>query len=172
MGDTPVFSTADTRVMNKQSTHSTVSRELARLDRKERLISRRRRDLHDEIDQLYLGAPLDKTQMAKLDELESLEQAVSRERRKLHERIDQLRAQIGLPRWREQHHEGGDSAESHPGSSKSGAPRGTGLRRCVAGVEAGTDVFLVACEAGTNISGRGRVAGNTAAVDKDGRGRP
>lgn len=93
-GDTPVFSTADTRVMNKQSTHSTVSRELA-IDRKEPLISRQRRELHDAIDQLYLGTPLDETQMAQLDELESVEQAVSRARRQLHEQIDELRAQIG-----------------------------------------------------------------------------
>jgi signal transduction histidine kinase len=89
--------------MNKQSTHSTVSGELAHLDRGEPLISRQRRELHDAIDQLYLGTRLDETQMAQLDELESVEQAVSRARRQLHEQIDELRAHIGLPRWREQH---------------------------------------------------------------------
>ena len=80
-----------------------IVRDLDQLGRLERTISRRRRQLHDEIDELYLAAPLDDAQMAELDELEETEQAVSRERRKLHETIDELRAQIGLPRWRDEH---------------------------------------------------------------------
>lgn len=89
--------------MNTRHTQSSITRELAELGLVERAISKQRRELHDEIDQLYLSAPLDDARMAQLDALEASEQSVSRERRKLHERIDELRAQIGLPRWREQH---------------------------------------------------------------------
>ena len=55
-----------------------IVRDLDQLGRLERTISRRRRRLHDEIDELYLAAPLDDAQMAELDELEETEQAVSR----------------------------------------------------------------------------------------------
>ncbi len=41
--------------------------------------------------------------MAQLDGLEETERTVSRERRTLHETIDELRAQIGLPRSRDEH---------------------------------------------------------------------
>ncbi len=87
--------------MSMRQTHSNVTGELDALAVEEREISRRRRELHDEIDRLYFSAPLDDTQMAELDALEALEQSVSRERRRLHERIDELRQDIGLPRWRE-----------------------------------------------------------------------
>lgn len=80
-----------------------VVRELERLERLERAISDRRNQLHHDIDTLYLEAPLDTTQTARLDELEETERTVSRRRRLLHRRIDELRAEIGLPRWREQH---------------------------------------------------------------------
>lgn len=82
-----------------------IVRDLERLGQLERAVSARRRQIHHDIDQLYLAAPLDETQMLQLDRLEAVEQAVSGERRKLHETIDEheLRAQIGLPRWRDEH---------------------------------------------------------------------
>lgn len=84
-------------------TKTGIVRDLIELGRLERAVSARRRQLHHDIDQLYLTAPLDKAQMRELDQLEAAEQAVSGERRKLHETIDQLRAQVGLPRWRDEH---------------------------------------------------------------------
>lgn len=78
-------------------------RDLDRLGQLECEVSKRRRQLHRQIDDLYLAAPLDDAQMAELDELEETERAVSRQRRKLHETIDELRANIGLPRWRDEH---------------------------------------------------------------------
>lgn len=89
--------------MSIQASPDTVTRELLRLAVKERAISRRRRALHQEIDDLYLTAPLDADTAARLDRLEERERSISRERRQLHERIDELRAQIGLPRWRDRH---------------------------------------------------------------------
>lgn len=80
-----------------------VHRQLDRLGRMERAVSVRRRQLHHDIDQLYLAAPLDEAQMRELDRLEAKEQAVSRRRRELHSTIDELRAEIGLPRWRDEH---------------------------------------------------------------------
>ena len=77
--------------------------DLIRLGQLERTVSARRRQVHHDIDRLYLAAPLDDTQMRQLDRLEAIEQAVSGERRQLHETIDDLRAQIGLPRWRDEH---------------------------------------------------------------------
>jgi len=88
-------------VDNTQRGRVSVTRELTVLGLKERAVSRRRRELHEQIDRLYLSAPLDDGQTAQLDQLEALEEAVSRQRRMLHEQIDELRAQIGLPRWRE-----------------------------------------------------------------------
>lgn len=84
-----------------QRSRLSVTRELTMLGLKERAVSRRRRELHEQIDRLYLSAPLDDSKTAQLDQLETLEGAVSRQRRMLHEQIDELRAQIGLPRWRE-----------------------------------------------------------------------
>lgn len=80
-----------------------VHRQLDRLGRMERAISARRRQLHHDIDHLYLAAPLDEDQMRELDRLETKEQTVSRQRRRLHDTIDELRAEIGLPRWRDEH---------------------------------------------------------------------
>lgn len=78
---------------SRRKTH----RQLDRLGQVERAVSARRRQLHHDIDQLYLAAPHDENQMQELDRLEMIEQAVSRQRRRLHEMIDELRAQIGLP---------------------------------------------------------------------------
>jgi predicted nucleic acid-binding Zn-ribbon protein len=79
------------------------SPELVRLERQELAVSQRRRQLHKEIDRLYLSAPLTDEQTKLLDELEQLEHDVSSERRRLHRRIDEERKQAGLPTWREQH---------------------------------------------------------------------
>lgn len=87
----------------KAPNDSGVTRQLDRLGHLERAVSARRRQLHHDIDQLYLAAPLDENQMQELDRLETMEQAVSRQRRRLHDTIDELRAQIGLPRWRDEH---------------------------------------------------------------------
>jgi hypothetical protein len=89
--------------MSTTDTDPRIVRDLIRLGQLERAVSARRRQVHHDIDQLYLAAPLDETQMQELDRLEAVEQAVSGERRKLHETIDDLRAQIGLPRWRDEH---------------------------------------------------------------------
>lgn len=80
-----------------------VAAELARLELEERATSYRRRQLHEQIDEIYLGAPLVAEQVAQLDRLEDLEREVSIERRLLHARIDHLRADIGLPAWRKAH---------------------------------------------------------------------
>jgi hypothetical protein len=89
-------------VIRVNDTKTSISTQLTRLERRERAISDRRRELHQQIDMLYLEAPLDASQMAELDQLESLEQTISRQRRRLHQQVDELRRQIGLPRWREQ----------------------------------------------------------------------
>ena len=73
---------------------------LAVLDREERAISALRRDLHDQIDTLYLTAPLDKEQITKLDLLESQARDVSARRRALHRKIDELRVQAGQQAFR------------------------------------------------------------------------
>lgn len=75
--------------------------ELASLDHEERAVSQRRRELHEQIDEIYLSAPLGDEEIRLLDELENLERSVSARRRELHVQIDQLRARAGLPRWRE-----------------------------------------------------------------------
>lgn len=80
-----------------------VPSQLKLLELEERAVSRQRRELHEQIDRLYLHAPLDDAETALLDELEELERSISRKRRRLHETIDALRAQIGLPRWRDAH---------------------------------------------------------------------
>lgn len=94
---------ADRLRMSTTDTNPRIVRDLDRLGQLERKVSDRRRQLHRQIDELYLAAPLDDAQMAELDELEETERAVSRQRRKLHETIDELRAKIGLPRWRDEH---------------------------------------------------------------------
>lgn len=76
------------------------SAELTRLDRRERAISRRRRVLHQQIDRLYLAAPLDDVDIARLDRLEAFERETSLERHRLHRAIDELRACMGLAPWR------------------------------------------------------------------------
>jgi hypothetical protein len=68
---------------------------LAVLDREELAISARRRDLHEQIDALYLSAPLDKEQITKLDLLENQARGVSARRHTLHRKINGLRAQAG-----------------------------------------------------------------------------
>ena len=70
------------------------------LNKRERILSWRRRTLHDTIDSLYLSAPLDEQQVALLERLEHQERDLSARRRKLHAQIDELRAQLALPRWR------------------------------------------------------------------------
>lgn len=100
-GDSPRARSDDAAVMDTRNTDIDVRSQLKLLDSKERTVSRRRRELHEQIDRLYLQAPLDDAESTLLDELEELERSISRERRRLHETIDALRAQIGLPRWRE-----------------------------------------------------------------------
>lgn len=75
--------------------------EIDRLTVYERAISDRRNELHDQIDRMYLAAPVDPDQVAELHELEALEREVSTRRAELHRQIDYLRAKIGLPPWRE-----------------------------------------------------------------------
>jgi hypothetical protein len=89
-------------MQTKATTDADVTRQLDRLGQLERAVSARRRQLHHDIDQLYLEAPLDEALMRELDRLETNEQAVSRQRRKLHDTIDELRAEIRLPRWRDE----------------------------------------------------------------------
>jgi hypothetical protein len=76
---------------------------LARLDAQEREISAQRRDLHEQIDRIYLSAPLSDDEVERLDELEELERHVSEQRRRVHREIDLQRATIGLPPWRPKH---------------------------------------------------------------------
>jgi hypothetical protein len=77
-----------------------VTVELAKLDVRERAISRRRRELHEQIDRLYLASPLDEAHVAWLERLEASERQISAQRRRLHGEIDDLRARIGLGPWR------------------------------------------------------------------------
>ena len=77
-----------------------VTAELAKLDVRERAISRRRREIHRQIDSLYLAAPLDEEAVVWLERLEAAERQISAQRRRLHAEIDVFRARIGLPPWR------------------------------------------------------------------------
>lgn len=77
-----------------------VDAELAKLDARERAISQRRRELHAQIDLIYLAAPLDELEVARLDRLETAEREVSMRRRRLHAEIDEMRASLGMPSWR------------------------------------------------------------------------
>ena len=54
--------------------------ELAKLDARERAISRRRHDLHEQIDRLYLSSPLSEMEIARLNRLEESERKVSLDR--------------------------------------------------------------------------------------------
>lgn len=74
--------------------------ELARLVVRERAVSRRRRQLHELIDRLYLAAPLDEVDIVRLERLEASEHEISARRQRLHREIDALRARVGLPSWR------------------------------------------------------------------------
>jgi hypothetical protein len=73
---------------------------LAVLDREERALSSLRRDLHEQIDRLYLSAPLDDAQITTLDLLENPERDVSARRHALHRRINELRVQAGQETFR------------------------------------------------------------------------
>ena len=77
-----------------------VTDQLPRLYAQEHQISAERRELHRSIDDLYLNAPLDDDDVARLDELEEQERRISERRSRSHIEIDQLRAEAGLPRWR------------------------------------------------------------------------
>ena len=70
--------------------------ELERLEGQQRTLSRIRRELHAEIDHLYLAAPLDAAQIERLAELETQERFVSGRRRAMHREIDELRVTLGL----------------------------------------------------------------------------
>jgi hypothetical protein len=98
-----MLSAADSSDM--ATTHESASNvsELAELDSKETEISTRRRDLHRQIDGLYLRAPLGPEDIARLDLLENQERDLSAERRLLHARINALRCEIGLLPWSEGH---------------------------------------------------------------------
>jgi hypothetical protein len=78
-----------------------VTAELARLDVRERAITRRRRELLAQIDRLYLAAPLDAAHVDWLERLEVSERKISAQRRRLHAEIDEVHARIGLGPWRE-----------------------------------------------------------------------
>jgi len=78
--------------MTTRAEGSIVSR-LNELDMEERAISAERKNLHRQIDGVYLNAPLDDTKFALLIRLEQQERAVSAERRKLHTAINRLRGQ-------------------------------------------------------------------------------
>lgn len=71
--------------------------ELEGLEVEERELSDRRADLHRQIDEVYLRAPLNSQDIALLDRLEALERRLSAERRNLHGRIDRLRVAMGRP---------------------------------------------------------------------------
>jgi hypothetical protein len=75
-------------------------RRVGELDVRERAISRRRREIHRQIDGLYLAAPVDEGDIVWLERLEAAERQISAQRRRLHAEIDELRARIGLPPWR------------------------------------------------------------------------
>jgi hypothetical protein len=74
--------------------------QLPRLYAEEHQISAERRELHRLIDDLYLNAPLDDNDVARLDALEEQERRISERRCRMHNLIDQLRAEAGLPQWR------------------------------------------------------------------------
>jgi hypothetical protein len=77
-----------------------ITAEIAKLDVRERAISRRRREIHRQIDALYLVTPLGEVDVAWLQRLEVSEREISAKRRRLHAEIDDLRARLGLPPWR------------------------------------------------------------------------
>jgi hypothetical protein len=87
--------------MESAPVERSVLSELDLLEARAQSLSLERRDLHAQIDRLYLSTPLDDVSAHLLDRLEEREQAVSSERRGLHGRIDGLRRELGLPRWRE-----------------------------------------------------------------------
>jgi hypothetical protein len=89
--------------MTQSQTRGSIVGRLAELDVGERTISARRKDLHEWIDSIYLGAPLDDVEVTLLERLEGQEREVSARRRRLHAEIDDLRAQVGLPIWRRSH---------------------------------------------------------------------
>jgi hypothetical protein len=64
-----------TSVANERAAE--VNAELAKLDARERAISQRRRELHVQIDLLYLAAPLQQTDVARLERLETAEREIS-----------------------------------------------------------------------------------------------
>lgn len=87
--------------MTTNQAHGSIVSKLAELDAGERAISAHRRDLHRQIDILYLSAPLDNGQVALLDRLEDQERDVSAQRHDLHKQIGELRVQVGLSRGRD-----------------------------------------------------------------------
>jgi hypothetical protein len=92
---------ADTTVMGTTRDQVTIAGELAVLNVEELAISAHRSDLHQQIDVIYLGAPLGIAKSTLLARLEDEEVDLSARRRGLHQRIDVLRAEAGLPAKRE-----------------------------------------------------------------------
>jgi hypothetical protein len=90
------FVISETRDEAKRSAAELLSRLYAR----ESAVSAERRDLHARIDDLYLKAKLDESDIAELDRLEALENDLSDRRSRLHAEIDVLRTEVGLPPWR------------------------------------------------------------------------
>jgi len=71
-----------------------ISTRLAEFDRRERLLSKRRRELHERIDFLEaITVPLKPDAIAQLSAFKRSERSCSFERRQLHHEIDGLRAQ-------------------------------------------------------------------------------
>lgn len=71
--------------------------DLARLEEEEQSISRRRRELLVDMDQLRLNASRDEDQSARLGAIEEEERALSSRRRTLQHQIDGLRLRLRLP---------------------------------------------------------------------------
>ena len=73
---------------------------MERLVEREQALSSMRRELHRQIDRLYLAAPLGDADIAQLERLERAEREISTSRHRVHREIDALRALVGMPPWR------------------------------------------------------------------------
>ncbi len=77
-----------------------ITAELAGLSVEERELSGRRQVIHAQIDRLYLAAPLDGSDITRLEQLEAAEREISLQRWRLYCEIDMVRASVGLRPWR------------------------------------------------------------------------
>jgi HD-GYP domain-containing protein (c-di-GMP phosphodiesterase class II) len=77
---------------------SRIFAKLAELERREHVVSRRRRLLQRQVDRLYAARPLNQADAERLLELETLEGDVSGERRELHTLIDEVQRAVDARR--------------------------------------------------------------------------